>query len=47
LRGEFFNIFNPPNFSNPSLSFVGRNFGAVTGLSNTPRVVQLALKLFF
>ncbi|MEJ2007050.1 MAG: carboxypeptidase regulatory-like domain-containing protein [Acidobacteriota bacterium] len=47
FRGEFFNTFNHPNFSDPNLSYVGSSFGAITGQSNTPRVIQLALKLSF
>lgn len=47
LRGEFFNIFNHPNLGNPNTSFVGSNFGQITYQANTPRVIQLAMKLFF
>jgi hypothetical protein len=47
LRGEFFNFFNHPNFSDPNTSFLGSNFGRITGQANNPRIIQLAAKVFF
>ncbi len=58
FRGEFFNIFNHPNFGNSfaSLNFTNSNFGQITGLRGSPgatssgvlaRQVQLALKLYW
>jgi hypothetical protein len=48
LRAEFFNLSNTPNFANPNntVSF-GAAFGKITGKSNNPRIVQLALKYTF
>ena len=48
LRAEFFNLSNTPNFANP-LNFVGTGeaFGKITGKSNNPRIIQLALKYEF
>ncbi len=47
LRGEFFNIMNHANWNPPgtTLSSSG-TFGAVTAFSD-PRIVQMALKLYF
>ncbi len=58
FRAEFFNIFNHPNFAQPSSSFGDSGFGAITqtpdvaqgnpGLGGGgPRVIQLGLKLKF
>ena len=45
---EFFNLTNTPNFANPNntVSF-GTAFGRITGKSNNPRIVQVALKYQF
>ena len=47
LRGEFFNAFNSPMFGDPNTSFGGRNFGRIRRQINSPRQIQLALKLYF
>jgi outer membrane receptor protein involved in Fe transport len=55
LRGEFFNIFNHPSFSNPSATLVtsssgsisAASFGNITSTSNNPRQIQLALRVTF
>jgi hypothetical protein len=47
LRAETFNLTNTPVFSAPGTSINGANFGIITGQSNPPRNVQLALKLIF
>lgn len=47
FRGEFFNIFNRTRLGAPNTSFGGASFGVITGALNTPRIVQLGLKLNF
>ncbi len=46
FRGEMFNLFNRPNFSNPGVTLTSSTFGQVTAASNA-REVQFALKLMF
>jgi hypothetical protein len=47
LRGEFFNLTNTPNFANPSNTVSFPGFGTITGKSNNPRIIQVALKYQF
>jgi hypothetical protein len=47
LRGEFFNIFNHPDFGNPSATLGNPNFGVITSTANNPRTIQVAGKLIF
>ncbi len=61
FRGEFFNAFNTPSFSDPDTNVgtaqadasdapmlaLSDTFGTITSTSVNPRIVQLALKLFF
>jgi hypothetical protein len=48
FRAEFFNLFNHPQFSNPTLTFNSvATFGTITSASVNPRLVQLALKYVF
>jgi hypothetical protein len=47
FRAESFNLTNTPVFGAPGTTLGGANFGVVTGQSNTPRNIQLALKLLF
>jgi len=51
LRAEFFNLTNRPNFANPGngaiLGSSSPPFGLITGKSNNPRIVQVALKYQF
>lgn len=51
LRGEFFNIFNHPNFDIPSHTFAAANFGQVLSANaygnRPPRQVQVGLKYVF
>jgi hypothetical protein len=51
LRAEFFNLTNRPNFANPGngaiLGSTSPPFGLITGKSNNPRIVQVALKYQF
>lgn len=46
FRGEFFNFFNRTNFGAPTVDLRSANFGRVTSTFD-PRIVQLALKLYF
>ena len=48
FRTEFFNLWNHPNFSNPTYVDVsGPNFGEITSMAGTPRVIQFALRYEF
>ncbi len=49
FRGEFFNIFNHPNFGNPNSTFVPGStvFGNITTLSSNMRQTQFGLKVLF
>lgn len=47
LRGEFINVLNHTQFSNPNTTPTNANFGTITGTSQLPRTVQLGLKILF
>ena len=50
LRGEFFNIFNHPQFGDPTATFSSGNFGQIRGTiggASDYRIIQFALKLSF
>lgn len=47
LRGEFFNLFNHPDFSIPVSDINSPAFGHVLSTSVPERQIQLALKFFF
>jgi hypothetical protein len=48
FRSEFFNLWNHPNFNNPSFVDVsGPNFGAITSMAGTPRILQFSLRYGF
>ncbi len=47
FRAEAFNLTNTPVFSAPGTTVNGVNFGVITGQSNVPRNLQLALKILF
>lgn len=47
FRVETFNLTNTAVFATPSATLNSRNFGVVTATRNTPRQIQVALKLTF
>lgn len=47
LRGEAFNITNSPMFGLPGTVLGTANFGVITSQSNSPRQIQVALRLDF
>jgi len=47
FRAEFFNAFNTPRFGQPDNTVGDQYFGQVNYQANLPRVIQLALKLYF
>lgn len=47
LRAEIFNLTNTPNFGVPGLTFGTGTFGVISTQANTPRQVQLGLKIRF
>jgi hypothetical protein len=47
IRGEFFNVFNHPNFGPPQANIQNTAFGTITSTVNDPRVVQLVMKYVF
>ncbi len=47
FRGEAFNLLNQVVFSSPNMTLSSGQFGVITGQSNTPRQIQLAVKAVF
>jgi hypothetical protein len=47
FRIEAFNALNHPRFNWPNTVVNGGNFGVITSTANSPREVQLALKLYW
>jgi hypothetical protein len=46
-RAELFNCLNTPTFSLPQRSFVAADFGVVSATLNSPRQVQMGLRMTF
>jgi hypothetical protein len=47
FRGEFFNLFNSPQFGPPATSYGAGTFGTVSSQIINARIIQFALKLQF
>jgi hypothetical protein len=47
IRGEAFNLLNRVRWGNPDSNINSQNFGRVTSQANSPRQVQLGIKLNF
>ena len=47
FRAELFNVLNRVRFGDPGLSLGSPQFGIINSQVNSPRLVQLALKLLF
>ena len=47
FRCEFFNLTNTPIFSAPQLAPTNSNFGLITNQANSPRRIQMALRIVF
>jgi hypothetical protein len=47
VRLETYNAFNHPQFSGPDTTVNGGSFGVITSTANSPREVQVALKLYW
>ncbi|MDQ1468625.1 MAG: hypothetical protein QOJ99_105, partial [Bryobacterales bacterium] len=47
FRADAFNALNHPQFAGPNVTVGSTAFGTVTSQANSPRQLQLALKLYF
>jgi hypothetical protein len=47
FRAESFNTFNHPHFQGPDANVGSSTFGLITSVVNSPRQLQLALKVYF
>ena len=47
LRGEAFNAFNTPQFAGPDTGVSDPTFGVISSQANSPRQIQIALKILF
>jgi hypothetical protein len=47
FRAEFFNFTNHPVFAAPNSNISSPDFGRVTNTLNSPRQIQVGLKLIF
>lgn len=46
-RAEMFNVFNHPNWGGVDAGFLDPTFGQITSMSQSPRQIQMALRLTF
>jgi hypothetical protein len=47
FRAESYNLCNRPLFEAPSLTATASTFGVISSTTNSPRAIQLALRLTF
>ena len=47
FRAEAFNVFDRVQFANPATNINQSTFGRITAQANSPRDIQLAIKLLF
>ena len=47
FRGEAFNLLNRVRWGGPDGGLTSNNFGRITSLGNSPRQLQLGLKIVF
>ena len=47
LRGEFYNLFNHPQFASPNTSVSSQTFGQINSQANNSRDIQLGFKIKF
>jgi hypothetical protein len=47
LRGEFFNLFNRVRWGDPDGAWTSGNFGVIRSQANSPRQLQIGLKVIF
>lgn len=47
IQADALNVFNWVRFANPNLNITSSNFGQITAISNTPRVLQMNARFSF
>ena len=47
FRTEFFNVWNHPEYNNPSTAVNAATYGQITSSAGSPRLIQFALKYVF
>jgi hypothetical protein len=47
LRAEVFNLLNNFNWGNPTTNYDSGNFGRITSMSGSPRIMQFGIKYGF
>jgi hypothetical protein len=47
VRGDGFNVFNRVNLANPGSQIGSANFGEITSVAGSPRILQFSLKVIF